>query len=134
LQIVAINRVLAFENGHRFMSGNGHTAEIINPSSPSNGNKRMPEIVKGGMGHTSLLARSLEGMGDTRDVIPWIHLLRVRLPSSSLAGLTNTHGQRTYLVAVFSTLVNVWLIGIRRASSVFVSVDFSRRVPVFTST
>src|SRR6266542_3266165 len=50
--------------------------------------------------------------------------------SSIRAGLTNTHGQRTYLVAVLSVLVNVWLIGITRPSSALVSLDLKRIVPV----
>jgi hypothetical protein len=48
--------------------------------------------------------------------------------------LTNTHGQRTYLVAVLSALVNVWFSGMRLPLSVLVSLDFKRSVPALRST
>jgi hypothetical protein len=50
-----------------------------------------------------------------------------------LAGLTKPHGQRTYLVAVLSALVNVWFSGMRRPLSVLISVDFKYIVSALRS-
>jgi len=98
----------------------GHDTEVVNPCSPSIGDEGMPEIMKGSVGYACLPARPLEGGGGAGGMIPWVHLRRVICQASTLTGLTNTHGRRTYLVAVLRVLVNVWFSAIRRPSSILV--------------
>ncbi|HSF33492.1 MAG TPA: hypothetical protein VLK82_23845 [Candidatus Tectomicrobia bacterium] len=58
-------------------------------------------------------------MRDAGGPLPWVHVLRVCLPGILQGRLTITQGQRTYLVAVLSVIVNVWLGAISRPAAVF---------------